>query len=93
MVRKKLLSLTGALFFAINAQADSWPEFRGPEGNGHVSGVVLPTKFEPGMEAWKQSIPGKGWSSPVVHEGKIYLTTAIRKAMKSSPTNPLRHCA
>lgn len=89
MVRKKLLSITGALFFALSTHAGSWPEFRGPDGNGHVSGVVLPTKFEPGMEAWKQSIPGKGWSSPVVHEGKIYLTTAIPQGDEKQPDQSL----
>ena len=27
--------------------------------------------------AWKQSIPGHGWSSPVVAKGRVYLTTAV----------------
>ncbi len=26
---------------------------------------------------WKQAIPGKGWSSPVVAAGRIYLTSAV----------------
>ncbi len=29
--------------------------------------------------AWKQAIPGVGWSSPVLAEGKLYLTTAVGK--------------
>src|SRR5262249_1399634 len=27
--------------------------------------------------AWKRSIPGTGWSSPIIHAGRIYLTTAV----------------
>src|SRR5207248_68712 len=27
--------------------------------------------------AWTQQIPGSGWSSPVVADGRIYLTTAV----------------
>src|SRR5262249_54204698 len=26
--------------------------------------------------AWKKAVPGKGWSSPVVAGGRVYLTTA-----------------
>lgn len=61
----------------LRIQAESWPEFRGPLGDGHIPGGKLPVKFEPGMESWKQAVPGKGWSSPVISDGKIYLTTAI----------------
>jgi outer membrane protein assembly factor BamB len=27
--------------------------------------------------AWKQALPGLGWSSPIVHDGRIYVTTAV----------------
>jgi outer membrane protein assembly factor BamB len=27
---------------------------------------------------WKQAIPGKGWSSPVFYDGRVYLTSAVR---------------
>ena len=26
---------------------------------------------------WKVPVPGKGWSSPIVHDGRIFLTTAV----------------
>ncbi len=54
-----------------------WGEFRGPGGEGLVPGK-LPTEWGPDKNvAWKQEIPGKGWSSPVIAAGKIYLTTAV----------------
>jgi outer membrane protein assembly factor BamB len=35
--------------------------------------------------AWKQPLPGKGWSSPVLAEGRLYLTSSVPAA--DSPTN------
>jgi outer membrane protein assembly factor BamB len=58
----------------------SWREFRGPDGVGHYSGPAVPTKW--GADAnvsWKTSIPGLGWSSPILLMGKLYLTTAVPK--------------
>lgn len=58
-----------------------WPEFRGPRGNGMATdpggerGVPL-TWSETENVAWKTEIPFRGWSTPVVLEGRIWLTTA-----------------
>ncbi len=57
--------------------AENWPEFRGPTGQGHASGA-LPIEWGPERNVtWQQAIPGQGWSSPVIWEGHIYLTTAV----------------
>lgn len=58
-------------------RAENWPEFRGPTGQGHYPGKNLPTEWSTTKNvAWKQKIPGHGWSSPIVYEGRIYLTSA-----------------
>ena len=62
------------------AQA-GWPEFRGPYGNGHVEGdsgeTALPLHWsEAENVVWKTEIPFRGWSSPVVLEDTVWLTTA-----------------
>src|SRR5262249_36608393 len=58
--------------------AADWPQFRGPTGDGHYTGPKLPTEWGPDKNvAWKVAIPGKGWSSPIVGKGMIYLTTAV----------------
>ena len=58
--------------------AADWPEFRGPTGQGHCSGCTLPTEWGPDKNVvWKQSIPGLGWSSPIVKAGRVYLTTSV----------------
>jgi outer membrane protein assembly factor BamB len=52
-------------------------EFRGPTGQGHYAGKNLPLEWSTTKNvAWKQSIPGHGWSSPIVFKDRVYLTTA-----------------
>ncbi|HTU91156.1 MAG TPA: PQQ-binding-like beta-propeller repeat protein [Gemmataceae bacterium] len=64
--------------FAPLACAEDWPEFRGPTGQGIVTKGELPTTWGKDKNiAWKQAIPGKGWSSPIVVGGRVYLTTAV----------------
>lgn len=66
----------------LRAAAD-WPQFRGPTGDGHAAKAQLPTQWDPTRNvAWRKELPGKGWSSPVVAAGKIYLTTAVPGAAK-----------
>ena len=60
--------------------ADDWPEFRGPGAQGDAGAINLPVEFGPGKNLkWKVAVPGAGWSSPIIAEGRIYLTTAIPK--------------
>jgi outer membrane protein assembly factor BamB len=55
-----------------------WPQFRGPEGQGDVGNVALPLKWSESKGIlWKTELPGRGWSSPVIADGKIWLTAAV----------------
>ncbi len=73
--------LLALLMVASPAFAADWPQFRGPTGDGHYVGPKLPTEWGTDKNvAWKTAIPGKGWSSPIVSKGKVYLTTAVRQA-------------
>ncbi len=57
--------------------AQNWPEFRGPTGQGHSEESGLPLRWSETQNVrWKVAIPGKGWSSPVIYEDRIWLTTA-----------------
>ena len=56
---------------------ENWARFRGPNGQGISKETNLPVSW--GVEeniAWKTSIPGEGWSSPIVWNDHIFLTTA-----------------
>jgi outer membrane protein assembly factor BamB len=54
-----------------------WPQFRGPDGNGVSHATGLPLRWsETENVRWKTRIHGKGWSSPVVLDDRIWMTTA-----------------
>jgi outer membrane protein assembly factor BamB len=57
-----------------------WPEFRGPGGQGHSSERGLPLAWSESKNVvWKTPVPGLGWSSPVIADGRVWLTAAIEK--------------
>ncbi|MCA8985802.1 MAG: PQQ-like beta-propeller repeat protein [Planctomycetaceae bacterium] len=56
---------------------ENWTEFRGPNGTGIAASARPPVRWsETENVAWKVPIHGRGWSSPVLERGKIWLTTA-----------------
>ena len=58
--------------------ADSWPEFRGPLGDGHAPDSTPPTTWTATSKVrWKVPVAGKAWSSPVVADGRVYVTSAV----------------
>ena len=72
-----LLVLLALLWTRASAPAGEWPQFRGPDGQGHSSEQGLPTEWsEQKNVAWKTAVPGRGWSSPVIASGRVWLTTA-----------------
>ena len=61
---------------------DEWPQFRGPEGQGHTAVTGLPiTWSETENVVWKTATPGEGHSSPVISGNQIWMTTAITKEL------------
>jgi outer membrane protein assembly factor BamB len=62
---------------------DQWPQFRGPDGNGHSDSRDLPLNWsETQNVAWKTPIHDRGWSSPVIYGDQIWLTTASADGRK-----------
>ncbi len=75
-LRNLLVGLVCVFVCPLMAQ-ESWPEFRGPTGDGHAIGARLPIEIGKGSNIkWKTAIHGKGWSSPVVWGDQVWLTTA-----------------
>jgi outer membrane protein assembly factor BamB len=73
-----------------SAGGADWPQFRGPTGQGHVTGGMPLEWSETRNVTWKVPIPGLGWSSPVVAQGKVYLTTAVNLGPEKQPDYSLR---
>lgn len=61
---------------------DEWPQFRGPDGQGHTAAASLPLTWSESQNVtWKTPIPGEGHSSPVISGDQIWLTTAITRPL------------
>lgn len=75
----KICLMIGWVLFACLLGAEEWTEFRGPDAQGVVTAVDVPVTldFENNL-VWKTPIPGKGWSSPVLSDGLVVLTTAVK---------------
>lgn len=72
------------LALASSVLAVDWPEWRGPGGQGLGQATDLPLEWsETENVVWKTNIPGRGWSSPVIDEGRIWVTTSMMQ--ESSP--------
>ena len=68
-----------------------WPEFRGPTAQGHSDAGDLPLTWnESANVVWKVPIPGQGWSSPVMRDGRIWLTTGTSEGDSPQARHSLR---
>ncbi len=82
----RLLFLSLSLTSATLPAAD-WPEFRGPDAQGHSDATNLPLTWSPTSHiAWKTAVAGVGWSSPVVVGDRIFLTSAVSLSGKEEAT-------
>ncbi len=55
----------------------NWPTWRGPTGNGVSEAEGLPATWSSTDNiAWKVPLPGSSGSTPIVWEGRIFLTSA-----------------
>jgi outer membrane protein assembly factor BamB len=77
-LRLALSLLLALMWSGAVTRADDWPQFRGPSGQGHSSEAGLPLAWSESRNiVWKAPVPGRGWSSPVVAGGRVWLTTSI----------------
>ena len=69
-----------ALFLVLSFSllGENWPGWRGPRGDGSSQEKNVPTRWSPTENiAWKQAIPGKGHSSPVIWKDQIFLLACL----------------
>ena len=79
---KPLLLATSLLCIAADLraadEASNWPRWRGPRDNGSTDTGTYPVKWS-GTEnlLWKTPLPGKGCSTPIVWNQRIFLTAPV----------------
>jgi outer membrane protein assembly factor BamB len=56
--------------------AENWPAWRGVAGNGSTSGKQPPSNLAEKL-LWKAELPGRGCSTPILWENRIFVTGAI----------------
>jgi len=65
--------------------AKYWPRWRGPSGQGLVSGAGYPDAWSPTQNVrWKTPLSGDGNSSPVVWGDRVFLTSAYDNGRRVS---------
>src|SRR5262245_25656953 len=73
----QLICLLVVSYLAPRAIAEEWSQFRGTNADGIVSDAELPLTWGPDNQVrWKISLPGVGWSQPIVWDNKIIVTAA-----------------
>lgn len=88
MMRSNLMKLVtvAALYagsaglHAVAQRAEAWPSFRGIDASGVSDGQALPTTWNVASGEnirWKAAIPGLAHSSPIVANGRVFVTSAV----------------
>ena len=73
-----LLPLVAACFFTITSQAENWPGWRGPRGDGSSNSTTPPLKWDAETGEgilWKTEIPGIGHASPIIWKDRAFIVT------------------
>ncbi len=72
-----IICFLAAFSWSGRSDAQNWTHFRGSEMDGHARVEVAPLQWNDSLHiSWKVPVKGKGWSSPVVYEDQIWLTSA-----------------
>lgn len=79
------LVLSAFPLFCVTAIAGDWPQFRGPNGDGTCAETEAPLEWGPEKNvAWRSELPSAANSSPIVSNGRVFLTCAEDEGKKRS---------
>ena len=71
---------------AVRGQDTVWPQFRGPDSNPVGAHARLAERWSKTENVeWSREVPGRGWSSPIVTGGKVYVTTVTTEGKSKPP--------
>lgn len=67
-----------------------WPQFRGPGSLGVAENPNLPDRWSTNQNvAWKVDVAGRGWSSPIVWDNRVFVTTVVSDGDMEPPKKGL----
>jgi len=74
------------------SSGSNWAQWRGPDSQGVSNEKNLPTEWsETKNVLWKAPIPGLGFSSPIIWDKKVFVTTAIEGGPAPTDHKPVKH--
>ena len=72
----KFFSLVISLLLAQATFGQEWARFRGPNGEGISPATTIPVRWTENDYRWRVTLPGIGYSSPVVCGSRVFITSA-----------------
>lgn len=79
MMNHRIMALMTSTLITVSLtslEAEDWPRFRGPTGQGNSSETAIPLTWSNTENvAWKTPIPGDGWSSPIIYGNHVFVTS------------------
>ena len=77
-MRKRVLGIVAVLMLSLSvAQAENWPQWRGPSLNGLSNEKNLPVKWTTEENVvWRVQMPGLSGSTPIIWRDRIFLNAA-----------------
>jgi len=71
------------ILFPLASQSNDWTHFRGSQLNGMANVEYAPISWNSDSNiVWKTVIHDRGWSSPVVYNNQVWMTTALDDGKK-----------
>ena len=67
----------------------NWLSWRGPSDNGSIKGDNFPSALDPDAAVWKTELSGKGCSTPIIVDKKIFVTVPAEGKDSLACFNPL----
>ena len=69
--------LAGLFGESKSCRSADWQAFRGPHGDGVALDKMVPLRWGPAQNIkWRFELPGPGNSSPIVSNGRVFVTCA-----------------
>ncbi len=85
MLYRRFVAFACLVLLNSSTHADDWPAFRGPHGDGISTESDFPTTWGPDQNIqWKVPLPAPSNGSPIVSNGRVFVTLAEGEGRRRS---------